>query len=121
MVAAVVQRVIESVGGIVLLVLAIGLVVGVVWLKRYNRQKRFEFLCKKYGDPEMAQRIIARSFWQGQTASQLADALGTPANVDTKIMKTKTREIWKYDQRSRTRYGLRITLEDGFVVGWDQK
>jgi hypothetical protein len=36
-------------------------------------------------------------------------------------MKTKTKEVWKYHQRGANRYGLKITLENGRVVGWENK
>jgi hypothetical protein len=72
-------------------------------------------------DPETAKRIIARMTWQGQTAEQLVDALGQPADVDQAVMKSKTREVWKYGRTGKNRYRTRITLEDGAVVGWEMK
>lgn len=36
-------------------------------------------------------------------------------------MATRTREIWKYGQTGHNRYGLRITLDDEVVTGWDRK
>lgn len=49
------------------------------------------------------------------------DSLGQPADVDRKVMKTKIREVWKYFKTGKRRYALRITLENGVVVGWDKK
>ena len=60
-------------------------------------------------------------FWQGQTPSQLLDSIGNPVDIDKKVMKTKTKKVWKYNETGKGRYGLRITLEDGEVVGWDNK
>lgn len=65
--------------------------------------------------------IMKRMFWQGQTPAQLTDSLGCPVDIDRKIMKTKTREVWKYNETGKGRYALRITIEDGAVVGWDKK
>lgn len=47
------------------------------------------------------------------------DSLGRPLDIDQKVLKTK--EVWKYNQTGKGRYALRITLENGEVVGWDQK
>jgi hypothetical protein len=117
----VIQKVVDSVGGITFVMLLVSLIGGAIFFTWYNKKKRFESLCQKYGSPEIARAIMSRRFWQGQTAPQLADSLGYPLGVDRKILKEKSRETWKYDQRGKNRYGLRITLEDGIVVGWDQK
>ncbi|WP_426117105.1 hypothetical protein [Pseudomonas sp. DSP3-2-2] len=41
--------------------------------------------------------------------------------VDQKYLKKVSREIWKYDNQGGSRYRLRVTLENGIVVGWDKK
>jgi hypothetical protein len=87
----------------------------------YLKKKRREALLAKYGDAELVHRILTRMFWQGQTEEQLLDSLGSPLGIDTKVLKTKTKEIWKYNELGKNRYGLKITLEDGLVVGWEQK
>jgi hypothetical protein len=56
-----------------------------------------------------------------QTPEQLIDSIGRPVDIDRKIMKTKTKEVWKYNQTGRGRFALRIILEDGVVIGWDKK
>jgi uncharacterized membrane protein len=86
----------------------------------YAMRKRIR-LMMKYKDDELVESLMDETFWQGQTAAQLMDSLGEPLDVDQKVMKTKVREVWKYEQTGKNRYGLKITLEDGFVVGWDQK
>lgn len=73
-----------------------------------------------YGD-QIADRIMRGMFWQGQTKDQLVESLGAPLDIDQKVLKTKTREVWKYNQRGKNRYGLKITMEDGVVTEWDQK
>lgn len=100
------------------------LILGIVmWiaLSRYLEKKRREELLTKYGDPEIVDMIMKKMFWQGQTPEQLVDSLGNPIDVDRKIMKTKTKEVWKYNKIGKGRYALRITIEDGYVVGWDKK
>lgn len=86
-------------------------------MRTLRRQK----LLAKYKDPAIVDKIMCRMFWQGQTCEQLLDSLGRPADTDQKVLKTKTKEIWKYNPTGRNRFGLRLTVEDGVVVGWDQK
>lgn len=88
--------------------------------KEHIARRRKELL-DKYADAMIVERIMSKMFWQGQTPEQLLDSLGTPVDVDRKIMKTKSKEVWKYHQTGKGRFGLRITFEDGYVVGWENK
>jgi len=98
------------------------LVVGCsIYFSHAKKKKRREKLLEKYGDPSIVEKIMKRMFWQGQTAEQLRDSLGAPEDIDSKVMKTRSRHVWKYHSTGKNRYGLRITLDDGCVVGWDQK
>ena len=92
-----------------------------IWYKNSQKKKRLEYLHLKYGDEAIIRCILQRQFWEGQTSAQLIDSLGNPVSIDKKLLKTRTREIWKYDQRGVNRYGLRIILDDGVVSGWDKK
>lgn len=103
------------VGGVIVV---IGLI---VWYKSAQKKKRREQLMAKYQDAKLVGKLMERSFWQGQTSGQLRDSLGEPANIDEKILQTKKKEIWKYNHQGGNRYGLRITLDNDVVVGWDQK
>lgn len=103
---------------IVLIVLAIAIIIA--W-NVYSTRKRREYLLSKYGDAEIVESIMKRCFWVGQTSEQLVDSLGNPVDKSVKIMKTRYREIWKYNQTGKNRYGLRITLDDHVVQTWDQK
>ncbi|MBE8233387.1 MAG: DUF2845 domain-containing protein [Endozoicomonadaceae bacterium] len=85
--------------------------------KKIHRQR----LIDKYQDSGLVNDLMKGIFWQGQSAEQLFDSLGEPEDIDTKVLKTKKKEIWKYDHEGGNRYGLRITLDDDVVVGWDQK
>lgn len=102
-------------------------VIVVVWIwvskshKKKKLAKRRAYLMSKYQDSTIVERILCRTMWQGQTEEQLADALGSPVDIDQRVMKSKIREIWKYHHQGANRFGLRITLENGVVVGWDQK
>lgn len=87
----------------------------------YVTKKRKQYLLNKYGNAEIVEKIMNRYFWVGQTAEQLRNSLGKPADISTKIMKTRYRETWKYNQTGKNRYGLRITLDDHVVQRWEQK
>ena len=110
------------------------IIIAIIWLSisAYNKkkqeeakkaalQKRREHLLKKYGSPEIADKIMNGVVWIDQTEEQLLDSRGHPADVDSKVLKTKTKEIWKYHPKGKGRFGLRITVENGYVVGWDDK
>lgn len=111
----------DAVGFLVpgLVALAVVLVYGLYkWLAR---RARLACLRRRYPDEEVVRRIMQRSLWQGQTSEQLVDSLGEPADIDRQVLKTKTKETWKYVHQGGNRYGLRVTLEDDVVVGWDRK
>jgi hypothetical protein len=76
---------------------------------------------EKYGRGEIAERILRGEVWIGQTSAQLIDSIGRPVDVDQKVLKTKKKEVWKYAQKSARSFGLKITLDDDIVVGWDEK
>jgi hypothetical protein len=110
-----------SVTGWVLPLLALaGIVALVVGVRAAKHRERVTSLRSKYPE-DIVQRILAGSVWHGQTEAQLIDALGRPAEVDQKVLKTLRREIWKYGRLSAKRFRLRVTIENGYVAGWDQK
>ncbi len=86
-----------------------------------ERVMRLNYLLDKYQDEETVQRIINKVIWDGMSAAQLFDALGEPAAIDQKYLKRVSREVWKYSREGKNRFASRVTLENGFVVGWDFK
>lgn len=108
----------EAIG---LFVVIIGVLVVMVAVSAANSAARRKEIHAKYGHNELAEAIIARRVWVGQTPEQLIDSKGRPHDIDEKRLKTKSKEIWKYHHRGGNRYGLRITVENGEVVGWDEK
>lgn len=82
---------------------------------------RLSYLLEKYGDETVVKHIMNSMLWEGMTAAHLFDSLGDPEAVDQKYLKQVSREVWKYDSQGGNRYRLRITLENGIVVGWDKK
>ena len=99
--------------GIVLVVLG-----GGVYLASKHTEEEYEKLLARYNHAEIAHRIMNKEFWQGQTKDQLKDSLGPPVDTTTEILRSKTREIWKYNQKTKNQFGLKITLENNVVVGW---
>lgn len=99
----------------------IALIASSIWINAVRRKRRREYVYGKYGRTEIAERILHQMFWVGQTEDELADSLGRPASIDRKILKTKSKEIWKYNRITSRTFGLRITVENGIVVGWDKK
>jgi hypothetical protein len=106
--------------GLVVVLVVLGIV-----LSRYQaakrRQERFRALTERFGSEEIAQDIMDQKFWTGQTEEMLSESLGTPVAVDKQVLKTKRKEVWKYGEARKNQFSLRITVENGRVVGWDQK
>ena len=78
-------------------------------------------LLQKYGDEKLVHALMDGTIWQGMTAEQLRDAWGEPVSIEEKVMKTKVRQVFKYQQVARNRFRDKVTLEDGVITGWDQK
>lgn len=108
---------------VVLVALVGGAIIAVLFVigKAVVAANRAKAIYDKYGRTTLAEKIIAKTIWVGETASELRDSLGAPNDTDEKVLKTKTKVIWKYQHRGGNRYGLRITVENGVVVGWDEK
>lgn len=97
------------------------IIVGIIVYNHYTTKWRRKRLMEKYKNEKIVDLIMKKSFWQGQTEEQLIDSLGRPLDIDQKVLKTKTKEVWKYNRTAKNRYGLKITLENAEVIGWDQK
>lgn len=82
-----------------------------------QREAAWQRLVGKYGE-EIAARIVAHRVWQGMTVEQLIESWGSPADVDREIIKTRTKETWKYGQTGKNRFANRVYLENGIVIGW---
>lgn len=100
--------------------LASGLWAGLtVYTSRKRTAAWLDYLESRY-DAKTMVAIECETFWQGMTSGMLQDSLGQPARVDETVLKTKIKQTWCYQPRPRG-YGLKVFLEDGLVVGWDQK
>ena len=117
----VISKLLDTVGIVMPLLVILLAFAAIISHKAIRRKRRIQFLLDKYGNEEIVQRIMNQHFWQGQTAAQLLDSIGNPMGIDRKAMATRKREVWKYNSIGKNRYGLRITLDDDVVIGWDQK
>jgi hypothetical protein len=97
------------------------MLIGFVAFRVIAKRRRLTALMEKYHDREIVEKILRQSIWVGQTAEQLVDALGHPADIDEKVLKTKRKTVWKYGHKGGNRYGLRVVVEDNLVVGWDER
>lgn len=88
------------------------------FVQKKNYEKRIH---AKYIDNDIATKVISNQIWQGQTEEQLKDSLGYPVDIDRTVLKTKTKEVWKYHKKSAKRYGLKVMLDNGIVTGWENK
>ncbi len=114
-------KVLVGIGGVVIVVVLVGVIGGIFYYRATMRSKRLAHLRRKYADETVVQGILNHRYWEGQTAVQLMDSLGSPATVDNNLLKTRKREVWKYQPNGVNRFRLRITLDDDVVVSWDQK
>lgn len=116
-----IAQLVESIGWIIPLGVAIGSIGLMMWHQKGKGKKRLAYLRDKYNDEDIVQRIVQGYLWLGQTEEQLQDAIGAPVSIDRAVLKTKTKETWKYHRQGANRFGLRITVENGHVIGWDKK
>ena len=87
---------------------------------RWSADKKAQ-LANKYQDVDTYKRILGFEVWTGQTEDQVRDALGEPWAVDEKVLKTKTKYVWKYEPLGTNSYVKRVTIENGVVVAYDIK
>ncbi len=64
-----------------------------------ERANRHKFLIEKYGD-ELGNRLSNDQYFLGMTEEQLLDSKGRPDKVETEVLKTKTKQIYIYGNKS---------------------
>ncbi|MFO0755061.1 MAG: hypothetical protein U0359_01105 [Byssovorax sp.] len=87
---------------------------------REAEQQRLAEYVQRFGQ-DIAERVMRREVWQGMTAEMLVASLGSPADVDETVLKTKRKHVYKYNPQGANRFGHRIFLENDTVVGWEDK
>jgi hypothetical protein len=75
-----------------------------------------ENLRQRFGE-QVAQLILAKTLWQGASGEIVREMYGDPAEVSTRVYKTKTTETWKFNPTGK-KYALQVTMENGTCVGW---
>jgi hypothetical protein len=104
----------------------VGFIVVLAVLVKINSDRKKQaawvaYLKEKYKKDEIVNSILNSEYWKGQTSEQLLDSLGTPHAIDKQVLKTKTKETWKYHEQRKGQFALRILVENNHVVGWDAK
>lgn len=108
------------------IIAVVGLLVVFAGLLKINSNRKkaaawVAHLKEKYKKDEIVDAILNSDYWTGQTSEQLIDSLGTPHAIDKQVLKTKTKETWKYYEQRKGQFSLRILVENDRVVGWDLK
>ena len=103
----------------VLVLITVG--VGVIALRMVIVRIRRWLLVRRFGDTPLVEVILVGQIAQGMRAEMVIASWGKPADMDETVMKTKTRSEMKYDQKGKNRFGTRVYLENGVVVGWETK
>lgn len=88
------------------------------WLAPIVAEHRRENRLRARYSGQTLNDLIGKVIWEGETAEQVRDSLGPPVEIETQARKTKHKEVWKYGHEGGNRFRLRITLDDGQVVGW---
>jgi hypothetical protein len=78
-------------------------------------------LMARYDHAEFVASILDGRIMRGMSMDMVIDVWGEPADLDEVALKTKTKTEIKYDQKGKNRFGTRVYLEDGIVVGWETK
>jgi hypothetical protein len=104
-----------------IVLLIVVLFVGKWMLGRGLRGLRRRSLMTRYDHPEFVASIMDGQIMRGMTMDMVVDVWGDPADLDEIALKTKTKTEMKYDQKGKNRFGTRVHLEDGIVVGWETK
>jgi hypothetical protein len=121
LIATGISNAVRSPDGWIVIAVVAGVIVLIIMLKAAAKKRKLEYLTGKYRDETIVAKIYHHRFWEGQTAEQLLDSLGKPHAMDDKLLKTRKREVWKYNRTGVNRYGLRITLDNDIVTTWDHK
>jgi predicted RNA-binding Zn-ribbon protein involved in translation (DUF1610 family) len=85
------------------------------------RDERHARLVARFGE-DGARFIEARKLWVGAPEEAAVEVYGSPDDVEEKVLKTKSKRILKYrDPVHATRISVRVTVENGEVIGWEDK
>lgn len=77
-------------------------------------------LSQQFG-PEIGERLSRWELRLGDTREMVIACLGPPVATEDIVLKTKRKQILKWKRISANRFGVKITIVEGVVVGWDKK
>jgi uncharacterized membrane protein len=112
----IISKITDSIGTGAFVACLVAVLAAVIFYFVQKRAARLAYLRTKYGDETIVQSIMAQKLWQGQSMEQLLDSQGKPQSIDCNLLKTRKREVWKYQPSGKGRYRLRVTLDDDVVV-----
>lgn len=112
----IVSKITDNIGAGAFITCIVVVLAAVIFYFIRKRAARLAYLRAKYGDDNIVRRIMERKLWQGQTMDQLLDSIGRPPSIDSNLLKTRKREVWKYQPSGKGRYRTRVTLDDDVVV-----
>jgi len=98
-----------------------GLVILILAVRALRRRVKRAIWIGRYGDGDFIDTMMSGRIERGMTLDMVLDVWGTPADMDETVLKTKTKRELKYDQKGKNRFGTRVYLENGEVVGWETK
>ena len=89
--------IVVATGGIVIFLILVLVAVSIFSAQAREKaeQRKRNEIYAKYGQTEIAERILNKMVWVGETAEQLRDSFGSPLDIDEKVLKTKKKEIEK--------------------------
>jgi hypothetical protein len=94
-----------------------------IWLGGKRTAENKKELEAKYGDKEIAERIIKKELWIGMSKDMLLDVKGRPEHKSEKVTSNKKKEEYYYEGykniRGNPSYKFKVVLVDGFVSGWN--
>ena len=92
----IISKITDSIGIGAFIACVVVILAAIIWYFIKKRSARIAYLRGKYNDENIVQMIVGRKLWQGQTVEQLQDSVGRPTSIDTNLLKTRKREVWKY-------------------------
>lgn len=99
----------------------IATIIAIAIIQHIKTKRRIKLLMEKYNDIDTVKSIMKKLIWQGMSEEQLIDSWGSPAEKDHKVYKKKISKTYKYNQTGKNRFGNRVQLENGIVVGWNKR
>lgn len=103
---------------IVILILAVAWKLLSLQTAERRRRQRLQELTERF-DEDIANRIMNKEVWQGQTEEMLIESKGSPVDVIETVSLRHKKQTFKYDEVGCGRFRTKVHLRDGIVVGWE--